>query len=107
MEGRMADFGLSGKMTAIPGQGDALAAHLLEAATALEGERSCHLYLVARDTEDPDGVWVVEVWDDADAHRASLEFDAVRDLIGRARPIIASISRQATFRPIGGKGLPS
>ena len=98
-------YGLCGKIVATPGQGGALAAHLLDAAAALSDVPGCHLYLVSRDTGDDDAVWVIEVWDDAEAHRASLELDAVQQLISHARPIIASMGERFELEPLGGKGL--
>ena len=99
-------YGLFGKMTAVAGQGDALTRHLLDAAEALQNAPGCHLYVVSRDPQDQDSVWVMEVWDSSDAHRASLELDAIRDLITRARPIIEGMSDRFEFEPVGGKGLP-
>ena len=101
----MPQYGLFGKFIAAPGQGDALAAHLLEAAAALEEVAACRLYLVARDPDDGDAVWVTEVWESADAHRASLELNVVKYLIARARPLIAGMGERFEVRPLGGKGL--
>ena len=100
-------YGLFGKMTAVAGEGNALAQHLLEAASALEAVSGCRLYVVSRDPQDEDSVWVMEVWDSAEAHRASLELDAVRELIARARPILQGMGDRFEFEPVGGKGLSS
>lgn len=103
----MPGYGLCGKMVAVPGHGDALAGHLLDAAAALEGVSGCHLYVVSRDPGDADAVWVVEVWESVEAHRASLQLEAVQELIARARPVIASMGERFELQPIGGKGLGS
>ena len=102
----MAGYGLCGKIVATTGNGDALAGYLLDAASALESVRGCHMYAVNRDSVEADAVWVVEFWETAEAHRASLELSAVQELISRARPIIASMGERFEFRPLGGKGLP-
>ncbi len=39
------------------------------------------------------------------AHAASLEDEGARELIARARPLIASFEDRAELRPEGGKGL--
>ena len=101
----MPRYGLVGKIVAIPGRGATLAAHLLDAAAALEEVAGCQLYLVSRDPADPDALWVTEVWESAEAHRASLELAAIQDLIARARPVIASMGERVELQPIGGKGL--
>lgn len=100
-------YGVCGKIVATPGQGEKLAGHLLDAAAALEDVTGCHLYLVNRDAHDADAIWVIEVWDDAEAHRASLELEAVQDLISRARPVIAAMGDRFELQPLGGKGFES
>ncbi|MEX0705551.1 MAG: hypothetical protein WD041_02940 [Nitriliruptoraceae bacterium] len=60
---------------------------------------------MSRDPVEADAVWVVEFWGSAEAHQASLELDAVQQLISLARPIIASIGERLELDPIGGKGL--
>ena len=100
-------YGLCGKLVAVQGRGDELAGHLLDAAAALNDVENCRLYLVNRDPADPDAVWVIEVWDSTEAHRASLELDVVQQLIARARPIIASMGERFELDPVGGKGLPA
>lgn len=101
----MAGYGRCGRIVATAGDGEALAGHLLDAASALHNVGGCHLYVVSRDPADPDAVWVVEFWESADAHRASLELSAVQELISRARPIIAAMGEPLEFEPVGGKGL--
>jgi quinol monooxygenase YgiN len=98
-------FGLVGSLRATEGRGDELERHLLEAAIQLEEVSTCHLYLVSRLPTDPDVLHVVEVWDDEDAHRASLQLEPVQQLISRARPIIAGMGDRVETRPVGGKGL--
>lgn len=102
----MAGYTLCGSFRAVPGEGDALAGLLLEAAEALSEAEGCVLYLVHRVDDDPDAVWVLEVWTDAAAHRASLGLATVQEIIGRARPLIAGMGERFELRPIGGLGLP-
>ena len=55
-------FMLHGCLRSTPGNGHALAGILAEN-DAAEPMPGCRLYLVATDPEDPDAVWVTEVWD--------------------------------------------
>jgi quinol monooxygenase YgiN len=96
-------YGLIGKMNANPGQRDALAAILLEGTDAMPG---CLSYIVARDPADPDGLWITEVWDSPESHRASLALPAVQAAITKGRPLIAGFSNRVELEPIGGVGLP-
>lgn len=97
-------FGLIGKMTAKPGQRDRLIALVLEGADAMPG---CLSYIVARDADDANGIWITEVWDSKESHAASLKLPAVTAAIGKAMPLVdlaAEGVRQATV-PVGGVGI--
>ena len=103
----MAQYTLCGSFRAKPGEADALAALLLEAADALGAADGCLLYIVNRADDDPDAVWVLEVWTDEDAHQASLGLPSVQEIIAQARPLIAGMGDRFELRPVGGHGLPS
>lgn len=95
-------YGLIGKISATPGQRDALVAILVEGTAKMPG---CLNYVVALDGSDPDGLWVTEVWDNQDSHRASLQLPAVQAAIAKGRPLIAGFSNRVETTPIGGVGL--
>jgi quinol monooxygenase YgiN len=95
-------YGLIGKMLAAPGQRDALLAILLEGTRAMPG---CLSYVIATDPENPDAIWITEVWDNEDSHKASLTLPAVRSAIQRAKPLIAGFGERFTTTPVGGHGL--
>lgn len=95
-------YGLIGKISTTPGQRDALVAILVEGTAKMPG---CLSYVVALDTADPDGLWVTEVWDRQDSHRASLQLPAVQAAMARGRPLIAGFSNRVETTPIGGVGL--
>ena len=96
-------YGLIGKMTAVEGQRDALAAILITGLRDMTGNLS---YIVAVAPEDPNALWITEVWTDAEAHKASLSLPSVQDAIGKGRPLIAGLERIAETAPLGGVGLP-
>jgi len=102
----MKRFGLHGKLTAQPGQRDALVNILLEAADLVGGAPGCEIYYVSTSMTEPDAIWVTEVWRSEADHAGSLTLPGVSELIGKARPLIASMSDSARTVPIGGKGLP-
>ena len=95
-------FGLIGKMVATPGNREALAAAILGGTGAMPG---CISYVVARDPREADALWITEVWDSAESHKASLSLPDVRAAIGKARPLIASFGDSVQTEPIGGVGL--
>lgn len=95
-------------LQAQPGQGDALAQILLEAARLVSSAPGCHVYLISTDEAHPDGVWVTEAWDSKEAHDESLKDEAVRALIGKAMPLLAGApAKGQTLTILGGLGVPS
>lgn len=58
----MTEIARYGKATAKPGHGQELADILLAAAAELEGDPGCLLYLVNRQADAPDVIWVTELW---------------------------------------------
>jgi quinol monooxygenase YgiN len=96
-------YGLIGKMTAVTGQRDALAAILLAGTDAMPG---CLSYVIATDPADPDALWITEVWDSPASHQASLALPAVKAAIAKGRPLIARFSNRVETVPIGGYRLP-
>lgn len=98
-------YGLIGKMTAAPGQRDALIAVLLDGVAAMPG---CLSYVVAKDPADADALWITEVWDSQASHEGSLALPSVREAIARGRPLIAGFGPERfETEPVGGHGLVS
>jgi quinol monooxygenase YgiN len=95
-------YGVIGKMTAVAGQRDTVAALLLDGTQAMPG---CLSYVIATDPADADALWITEVWDSAVSHKASLSLPAVQAVIAKARPLIAGFSNRVETVPIGGQGL--
>ncbi len=98
-------FGVCGQFTAVAGKRGELADLLLEAATVLQGIPDCHEYVISEVRDEPDALWVTEVWADQDAHARSLQNDQVRTIISKAMPLIAGMTQQVHLTPLGGKGL--
>ena len=94
-------YGLIGKIKTKPGQRDAFAALLVQAMQAMPG---CLSYVVAADATDADALWITEVWDSAEHHKASLELPAVRAALVAGRPMIAGFGERFETQPIGGFG---
>ena len=94
--------GLIGKMRAVPGQRDALVSILLE---GIQGMPGCLSYVIAKDSGDGDALWITEVWESSDSHRASLSLPSVKQAIARGKPLIAGFGESFTTIPVGGHGL--
>jgi quinol monooxygenase YgiN len=98
-------YGVFGKFSAQPGRRDELVTYLLQAAKLLERNPGCIHYIVST-SDEPESVWVCEVWTSVAAHDSSLEPEDIRALIQEARPLIAGMSDQTRLAVQGGKGLP-
>lgn len=97
-------FGLIGKMRAHPGKRDELLDILLASSTAMPG---CLSYVIARDPADTDAIWITEVWNSSESHKASLLLPEVQAAIKQAMPLIAGFDSSTEIEPIGGFGLPA
>jgi quinol monooxygenase YgiN len=95
-------YGLIGKMRTIEGRRDEMIAILLEGTDAMPG---CRSYIVAADPTDADALWITEVWDNKESHRASLQLPGVKAAIARGRPLIVAFESQTETVPVGGYGL--
>lgn len=100
--GTPARYGQIGRMIAKPGQRDALIAILLDGTRAMPG---CLSYIVARDADDADALWITEVWDSEASHDAALQLPAVQTAITKGRDLIAKMDTGAVTVPVGGVGL--
>ena len=97
-------YGLIGKMIAVADQRDALIAILLESTAEMPG---CISYVIAKDSVDANAIWITEVWNSPESHRASLSLPAVQQAIAQARPLIANFEAPTITEPAGGYGLTS
>lgn len=95
-------YGLIGKMIAVAGKRDELISILLEGVAGMPG---CLSYVVAKDPADADAIWITEVWDSQESHKASLSLPSVKQAITRGRPLIAGFGNSTTTEPVGGHGL--
>jgi quinol monooxygenase YgiN len=95
-------YGLIGKIIAVGGSRDSLAAVLLEGIAEMPG---CLSYVIAEDVEDPNALWVTEVWDTEASHQSSLSLPSVREAIQKGRPMIAGFGERYDTTPLGGQGL--
>lgn len=90
-------------LRAQPGSRDDVIALLLGDQSAL-AELGCLAYLVGINDENPDVVYVNELWVDAQSHDASLHDPAVRATIALAMPLLTGDLTNTGFEVVGGLG---
>jgi len=79
-------FANVGTLGALPGKRDELVAHLTKRSAGMPG---CLAYEVGVNEEQTDTVFVVELWESAEAHQASLALPEVQASIAAARPLLS------------------
>lgn len=92
-----------GKLTAHPGKRDELSRMMLDNSETLKDMEGCIYYILHEAEDSPDDLWITELWENKEAHAASLKNEKVLELINRCRPLIAGGSA-IKVKPIGGKG---
>ena len=92
-----------GKATATEGKGGELAEVLLAAAAGLEADPGCALYLINRQSDDPDVVWVTELWRSQTDLDASLERIRGSESAGQAMALVDDW-QMIELDLLGGKG---
>ncbi len=98
-------YGLYGKLTAQAGK-RAEFVEIMTRAAALVGKfPGCHLYIVNEDLADETAIWIYEMWDDEEAHDASLKDEQVRALISEATLLMNGKPEGAKLRVVGGRGV--
>lgn len=77
-----------GTLGALQGKRDELVAILTRRNSDL-ADAGCLLYEVGVSDEDPDTVFVAELWESAEAHQSSLQLESVRAAISEAMPLLS------------------
>lgn len=93
-------FANVGKLGAKPGKRDQLV-EILTRPSGEMGDLGCLLYEVGVNNDEPDAVFVSELWRSADAHAASLELDSVRAAIAEAMPLLSGEMGGYRFEVVG------
>ena len=95
------------RMSALPGKGSVLAGKLLTVAESMRGAPGCELYVVNLSADEPDTVWVTEVWADEAASDRALSGDLGEAGIGDVIGLLAGPPELVDLTPLGGPGLPA
>ena len=98
---------LLNRLTARPGQRQRLVEILLESGKLFDDDPACVLYLVSASADDPNVVWVIDLWASQAAHAEALKAPALRPFVEQAMPLLEGAPEQLEVRPAGGKGLPA
>ena len=97
---------LLNRLTAKPGQRQRVVEVLLESGRLFDDNPACLLYVVSESTDDPNLVWVIDLWTSEQAHAEALKAPELRPFVEKAMPLLEGMPEQMEVRAVGGKGLP-
>lgn len=101
----MSKFSLFNKFLVQDGKRGTMVEILLEAAESMKTLDECEIYLVNISEDEPNSVYVYEVWSNENAHQNSLTLEAAQALISKAKEIITGVEKISTLQAMGGKGI--
>jgi len=97
---------LHGKFTAKAAHADDLANILLEASKLVSTATGCKLYVIGKDPNEVNAVYVTEIWNSKEDHDNSLKAPGVRELILKALPLIDGQPQKGQeLEILGGAGI--
>ncbi len=102
----MPRFAQHTRLTAAPGERDALIAKFLEAASLQRDNDACELMLVSAAPNDPDVVYLTEVWTSARQWEKARDSDEIKAWAASMPRLVAAAPQSADLDVKGGKGLP-
>ncbi|WP_069131703.1 putative quinol monooxygenase [Rhodohalobacter halophilus] len=95
-------YGLIGQMKAKSGSRDELIEILLAGTQNMPG---CIQYVISKDVDDENGIWITEIWETKNDHENSLQLPEVQSAIAKGREFIAGFGARHELDPVGGFGL--
>ncbi|HEX6681736.1 MAG TPA: antibiotic biosynthesis monooxygenase [Candidatus Limnocylindrales bacterium] len=98
-------YGLLNKLTAKPGKRDEVVGILLESGKLID-DPACLMYLVSEAADDPDTIYVTDLWTTKEQHAEALKIPALRPFIERTMPLLEGMPEQIELHPVGGIGVP-
>ncbi len=93
-----------GSMRTKPGRRDEVIAIMLSGVDGLKAA-GCHSYVVCTSEQDPDIIWVTEVWQSKEHHDASLKLPEVGAAVAAAMPMLTGEFTRQELSVVGGLGI--
>jgi quinol monooxygenase YgiN len=99
-------YALLNRLTAKPGKRDQVVEKLIEAGKPFDDNPACLLYLVTESADDPEVIWVIDLWTSQDEHTQALQDPTLQPHIAETMPLLEGMPEQMEAHPRGGKGFP-
>ena len=101
----MASHSVFTRYIAKPRLGNSLIDILLKCHDIVSDADSCRHYIINQDDENPDHIWVCELWDTQEDHIISLSLDGCKELDVAANHLLAAAPEQIILKAVAGKGV--
>lgn len=102
----MPQYAQLAKLSTAPKDRDTLIEILTQAVKIIETVDGCQQYILFKDAENVELIWISEIWESKEAHEASLTREDVRALIAQAIPLLKTPPEAGIqLIPVVGKGL--
>lgn len=95
--------GLVNKLTAKPGKREQVVQILIESERIFDDNPACQMYLVTESTEDPEVIWVIDLWSNAEEHSEALKAPELKPFVQEAMGLLEGVPEQIAVHPVGGK----
>lgn len=94
---------LINKLTTKPGKRQVVIDLLLEAGKPFDDNPSCLLYLVGASVDEPNVIWVQDIWINQEDHETAMQSEDMARFIKRVMPLLEGMPQQIQIEPKGGK----
>lgn len=98
-------YALINKMTTKPGKREEVIGLLIRSGESFRNNPSCIHYLVYKDAEDLNIIWVEDVWKNKEDHTAALAKPQLKPYIEKTILLLEGMPQQHEVHFAGGKGL--
>jgi quinol monooxygenase YgiN len=95
-------YALLNKLTTKPGQRDRVVEILIESGKLLDSP-ACLMYMVSEAADDPNVIWVSDLWTSAEEHAQALKAPELRPYVEQTIPLLEGMPEQIEIRPVGGR----
>ena|SRR5665213_3577266 len=97
------NYVLINKMTTKPGKRQEVINIMVKAGKLFDENTSCLMYLLGASKDDPNALWVQDIWTNKEDHKAAMQTDEMSIFIKEAMPLLVGTPEQFEVEPAGGK----
>jgi quinol monooxygenase YgiN len=97
------EFVLLSRLTAKPGRRDRVVEILLESGKLFDDNSHVVCISFAKSADDPDLIWVADLWTSEEEHAEALEAPEMRPFVEECMPLLEGTPEQIRVLPVGRK----